>query len=111
MKKYIALEDNVFIRERKPELKTSSGFIMPEGTSNDFAYGTVVSAGVGTFEHGNFVPMSVRVGDEVLFPRTIMNKITFPDGETLVIMKASDILAKLEEVDEEPLEEEKTEEK
>jgi co-chaperonin GroES (HSP10) len=108
LKKYVALEDNVFIREKKPELKTASGFIMPEGTSNDFSYGTVVSAGFGTFEHGNFVPMSVQVGDEVLFPRTIMNKVTFPDGDTLIIMKASDILAKLEEVD---IEEEKAEEK
>lgn len=108
MKKYVALEDNVFIREKKPELKTASGFIMPEGTSNDFSYGTVVSAGIGTFENGNFVPTSVQIGDEVLFPRTIMNKVTFPDGDTLIIMKSSDILAKLEEVE---IEEEKTEDK
>jgi len=108
LKRYIALEDNVFIREKKPELKTASGFIMPEGTSNDFSYGTVVSAGVGSFVNGNFVPLSVQVGDEVLFPRTVMNKITFPDGETLIIMKAEDIIAKLEEVD---IEEEKTEDK
>lgn len=101
MKKYIALENNVFIKERKPELKTmgKGEFIIPEDTSCDYAYGTVISAGIGSFEKGNFVPMSVNPGDEVMFPRTVMNKITFPDGETLVVMQASDIIAKLEEVD------------
>lgn len=97
-KQFVALHDNLFIREKKQERKVGS-MIIPDSVDADFTFGTVVSAGEGTFENGHFMPMSVRVGDEVCFPKTMGTKINFVGNEELILVKEAHITAKLEEIE------------
>ena len=97
-KQFIAVRDNLFVREKKQERKVGS-MIIPDSVDADFTFGIVVSAGEGTFENGNYMPMSVRVGDEVCFPKTMGTKINFAGNEELILVKNSAITAKIDEVD------------
>jgi chaperonin GroES len=64
------LGDRVLVRELKEnEEKVVSGIIIPGTVGEDRGSkkGEVVAVGVGKFEDGKLVPMSVKVGDKVLF--------------------------------------------
>ncbi len=104
---YQALLDNVFIKESKKTRKVGV-LDIPDTIDSDFTFGTVVSVGNGNFEHGNYIPNCVSVGDEVVFPRTVGAIINF-NGEELIMVKSSDIIASLQEV-EMTIEEDKKEE-
>ena len=104
---YQALLDNVFIKESKKTRKVGV-LDIPDTIDSDFTFGTVVSVGSGNFEHGNYIPNCVSVGDEVVFPRTVGAIINF-NGEELIMVKSSDIIASLQEV-EMTIEEDKKEE-
>lgn len=96
-KKYQALLDNVFIKENKETRKV--GILdIPETIDSNFTFGTVVSCGSGNFENGNYIPNPVKVGDEVVFPKTVGSVINF-NNEELIMVKASDIIASLQEVE------------
>lgn len=97
-KQFIAVRDNLFIREKKQE-RTIGSMVIPDSIDADFTFGIVVSAGQGTFENGNYVPMSVGVGDEVCFPKTMGTKINFAGNEELILVKDSAITAKIADVD------------
>jgi chaperonin GroES len=64
------LGDRVLVRELKNEgEKVVSGIIIPESASEDRGAkkGEVVAVGPGKFDDGVREPMSVKVGDRVLF--------------------------------------------
>ena len=56
--------------------------------------GEVIAVGAGRYEKGARVPMDVKVGEKVLYGKYSGTNITL-EGEEVVIIKASDILAKL----------------
>ena len=70
-KKIRPLADRVVIFEDSDskEKKTSSGIIIPMSVSEDKSgkTGTVVAVGSGRVEDGKVIPVSVKVGDQVLF--------------------------------------------
>jgi chaperonin GroES len=70
-KKIKPLHDRVLIKEdvETKEKKTSSGIIIPVTVNEDKGSkrGEVVAIGAGRIEDGRLVPISVKVGDEVLF--------------------------------------------
>lgn len=106
-KVYQALLDNVFVKEDKRTRKVGV-LDIPDTIDSDFTFGTVVSVGEGNFEHGNYIPNCVSVGDEIVFPRTVGSVVNF-NGTELIYIKSSDIIAKLAEV-EMTIEEDKKEE-
>ena len=83
-KKYVALDGNVFVKEKKIEHKIGV-FTIPDNLDIDYTFGTVVSVGSGSYENGLFVPVNLSVGDEVVFPRTVGNKTHFNDEEELIL--------------------------
>lgn len=87
------LGDRVLVREIKTERgKTDSGIIIPETVSEDRGAkkGEVVAVGPGKFDDGVLVPMSVKVGDKVLFQWG--DKLTI-DREEYEMISESGILA------------------
>lgn len=102
-KKYVALDGNVFVKEKKIEHKIGA-FTIPDNLDIDYTFGTVVSVGPGTYENGMFVPVTLSVGDEIVFPRTVGSKTHFNNEEELILVRACDVIAKKMEVfDEEEL--------
>lgn len=88
------LGDRILIRENNDskEKKTASGIIIPITVNDDKGSktGEVVAVGVGRYEEGKLIPVSVKVGDEVLFQWGDKVKI---DGEEYYIVKESELLA------------------
>ena len=99
-KKYVALDGNVFVKEKKIEHRIGA-FTIPDNLDVDYTFGTVVSAGPGTYEHGQYIPNTLQVGDEIVFPRTVGSKTHFNNEEELILVRACDVIARMEEVPDE----------
>jgi len=91
------LEDRVVVQRLEAEEKTAGGIVLPDTAKEKPQKARVVAAGPGkTLESGKRAPMSVKVGDLVLISKWGGTEVTI-DREEYLILKESDILAKLEE--------------
>ena len=64
------LHDRVLIKEiPKEDKKTAGGIIIPDSVKDTRSArrGTVAAVGKGTYKDGKLIPLSVKVGDTVLF--------------------------------------------
>ena len=86
--------NNYVLMERLPEEnKTAGGIIIPDTAKEKPSRGRVVAVGDGVIENGNRVPMTVAVGDIVLFAKwaASLNEVKI-DGNDFVLIKENDIL-------------------
>lgn len=75
------------------EEKRAGRIIIPDIAKEVPQIGQIVAAGEGTrTQSGVLIPMRVRVGQRVLFGKFSGSKVTV-DGQPLLIVKESDILA------------------
>jgi chaperonin GroES len=88
------LEDRVVIWADEEGESMRGGLYIPDTAKEKPTQGEVVAVGPGRIEKGARVPMDVKVGDKVLYGKYSGTNITL-DGEEVVIIKQSDILAKL----------------
>jgi chaperonin GroES len=73
--------------------KTASGIIIPDTVSKEKPeQGKVVAVGEGRWEDGKRIPVSVKVGDRVVFSRYGYEEIKV-DDEEFYILKEENILA------------------
>ena len=93
-KKIKPLGDRILIRENKEnkEKKTASGIIIPITVDEDKGskQGEVIAIGNGKYEDGKLVPISVKVGDEVLFQ---WGDKVIVHGEEFYLVKETELLA------------------
>ena len=82
------LSDRVVIEAGAAEEKTSGGIIIPDTAKEKPQKGTVVAVGTGKKDE----PMTVKVGDSILYGKYSGTEINF-DGKDLLIMRESDIYA------------------
>lgn len=82
------LADRVLVEPLSAETKTSGGIIIPDTAKEKPQRGKVAAVGKGTKDD----PMTVKVGDEVLYGKYAGTEIKIDDQEYL-IMKESDIFA------------------
>ena len=82
------LHDRVIVKPAPAEAKTAGGIIIPDTAKEKPQRGTIVAAGPGKKDE----PVTVKVGDAVLYGKYAGTDITI-DGEDLLIMRESDILA------------------
>lgn len=72
---------------------TSSGIIIPDTVSKEKPeQGIVVAIGDGKWDDGVKIPLSVKVGDKVVFSRYGYDEVKL-DGEEYYILKEENILA------------------
>lgn len=88
------LEDRVVVVPDEEAETMRGGLYIPDTAKEKPTQGEVIAVGPGRVEKGERVPMEVAVGDKVLYGKYSGTNITL-DGEEVVIIKASDILAKL----------------
>ncbi len=90
--------DNVLLEPVKSEEKTKSGILLPDSASKERPeQGKVVAVGPGKKnKQGQIVPMSVKVGQRVLFKKYSSNEIKVDEKEYLII-EEGDILAVIED--------------
>jgi len=84
----IPLADRVIVQVAAAEAKTASGIIIPDTAKEKPQQGLVVAVGTGKKDE----PMTVKVGDKVLYGKYSGTEITH-DGMEYLIMRESDIFA------------------
>jgi len=82
------LADRVLVEPAPAEEKTAFGIIIPDTAKEKPQRGTVVAAGPGKTDE----PMTVKVGDTVLYGKYSGTELTV-DGKDCLIMRESDIFA------------------
>lgn len=91
------LHDKVLVKRVDEETKTAGGIIIPDTAKEKPSEGMIEAIGNGfRAEDGKILPMTVKVGDKVLFGKWAGTEIKV-NGETHLIIKESDILAIVEE--------------
>jgi len=91
------LNDHIFLEPLEEEKTTKSGIVLPETAEKEKPIkGRVVAVGPGKLdEKGKRVPMSVKVGDKVLFKKYGPDELEV-DGKKYLVGEEGDILAILE---------------
>lgn len=82
------LADRVLVEAAPAEEKTSSGIIIPDTAKEKPQRGTIVAVGTGKKDE----PLTVKVGDQVLYGKYAGTEITV-EGKEYLIMRESDIFA------------------
>ena len=88
------LEDRVVIMPDEEGETMRGGLYIPDTAKEKPTQGEVLAVGPGRYEKGARVPVDVKVGDKVLYGKYSGTNIML-GGDEVVIIKASDILAKL----------------
>ena len=82
------LADRVVVQAADAETKTASGIIIPDTAKEKPQQGKVVAVGSGKKDE----PVTVKVGDNVLYGKYAGTEINI-DGKEYLIMRESDIFA------------------
>lgn len=94
--KFRPLLDRVLVKRTAEDTKTAGGIIIPDTAKEKPSQGEVIAVGPGARdEQGKMLPMSLKVGDRILFGKWSGTEVKI-DGEELLIMKESDVLGVLE---------------
>lgn len=91
------LGDRVIVRAIDEEETTASGLLLPETAKEKPQKGEIVAAGEGRWDEDGEkrVPLDVNKGDVVLYSKYGGTDIKV-DGEDLLVLRESDILAIVE---------------
>ena len=89
-------DDRVLVKPNAAEEKTAGGIIIPDTAKEKPQKGTVIAVGKGKYaeQTGNLIPVLVKTGDTVMYGKYGGTEISI-EGEDYLIMRASDILMKL----------------
>ena len=82
------LADRVIVEPAAAEEKTAGGIIIPDTAKEKPQKGKVLAVGNGKVDE----PMTVKVGDEVLYGKYSGTELTI-EGQDLLIMRESDLYA------------------
>jgi len=93
--KVIPLGDKVVVQRVEAEQTTKGGIVLPDAAKEQPARGRVLSVGSGlVLPSGEQKPFQVKEGDRVIFTAWAGTEVSI-DGEDLLVMSESDILAVL----------------
>jgi len=87
------LSDHVFVEPLNEEKTSKGGILIPVTAEEKPIMGKVIAVGPGkTTDQGKLVPLTVKVGEEVLFTKYAPNEVEIDEKKYLVV-RESDILA------------------
>ena len=91
------LGDRVVVQPVEEEETTASGIVLPDTAKEKPQKGKVIAAGEGKWDDDGQkrIPLDVSEGDEVLYSKYGGTEIVI-DGEDLLVLRESDVLAKVE---------------
>ena len=89
------LEDRVIIKAVQEEEKTASGIVLPDTAKEKPMMGEVVAVGDGKWDEDGEkrIPVDVKKGDKVIYGKYSGTEYKTDDGDELLILRASEILA------------------
>ena len=91
------LSDHILIEPISNKEKTDSGFFVPQSADKEGPEeAKIVAVGPGKTVKGEKIPLSVKIGDKVLFSKPYGASKIKVDNKDLLIIKEEDILAIIE---------------
>jgi chaperonin GroES len=96
MKKFKPLQDRILVKRLEEQEIKKGGIIIPDSVKEKPQEAEVVAVGPGKVtRNGKLQPMSVKVGDKILFGKYSGNEVKL-DGEVYLIMREEDVLGVLQ---------------
>ena len=90
------LFDRVLVKRLDGEEKTKGGLFIPDSAKEKPLEGEVVAVGKGKIlENGEIKPVSVKVGDRVLFAKYAETEVKL-DNQSYLLLREDDLLGILE---------------
>ena len=89
------LEDRVVILPDDETASMRGGLYIPDTAKEKPTQGEVIAAGPGRIEKGARVKMDLAAGDRVIYGKYSGTPFQLEDGTEVIIIKASDVLAKI----------------
>ena len=91
------LHDRLIVKRNEQETKSAGGIVLTGSAAEKSTRGEVIAVGNGRIlENGDVRALDVKVGDTVIFSEGYGVKAEKLDGEEVLIMSESDILAIVE---------------
>ena len=91
------LGDRLIVKAVEEEATTASGIVLPDTAKEKPQKGKVLAVGTGKLDDdGQRIPLDVSAGDEVVYSKYGGTEIVV-DGEDLLVLRESDVLAKVVE--------------
>ena len=90
------LADRVVIKMLESEESTKSGILLAGAAKEKPQMAEVIAVGPGGIVDGKEVKMELAVGDKVIMSKYAGTEVKF-DGQEYIILRQSEILAKVEE--------------
>ncbi len=88
------LADRVAIRPLEETETMRGGLYIPDTAKEKPQQGEIVAVGPGRYEKGERIPLEIKVGDRVLYGKYSGSEVKI-DDEDILIIKESDVLAKI----------------
>ena len=97
MKKLKPLQDRILVKRLEEKATKKGGIIIPDTAKEKPQEAEVIAVGPGKVtDDGTLQPMSVKVGDKILFGKYSGSEVKLEDEEYL-IMREEEVLAVIEE--------------
>ena len=91
------LHDRIILKRTEQETKSAGGIVLTGSAAEKSTRGEVIAVGKGRIlENGEVRPLDVKVGDTVIFSEGYGLKTEKIEGEEVLILSESDILAIVE---------------
>lgn len=91
------LHDRVIIKRMEVEAKSAGGIVLTGSAAQKSTRGEVLAVGTGRIlDNGEVKPLAVKVGDKVIFNEGYNVKTEKLDGQEVLILSETDILAIVE---------------
>ena len=90
------LDDRIVVRRIDADTVSSGGILIPDSAKEKPTQAEVISVGPGKLlDSGERLEPALQIGDRILFGKYSGSEITL-DGEKLLILRESDVLAVIE---------------
>ncbi|NUY57446.1 MULTISPECIES: co-chaperone GroES [Salinivibrio] len=91
------LHDRVIVERQEAESKSAGGIVLTGSAAEKSTRGKVLAVGKGRIlENGSVQPLDVQVGDTVIFSEGFGTKTEKIEGQEVLILSESDIMAIVE---------------
>jgi chaperonin GroES len=91
------LHDRVILKRTEQETKSAGGIVLTGSAAEKSTRGEVIAVGNGRIlDNGDVKPLAVKVGDIVIFSEGYGLKTEKLEGQEVLILSESDILAVVE---------------
>lgn len=92
MLEIVPFRDKIVVKKIEDPAKTKGGLVIPDGSVDRPTKGEVIAAGEGKLtDDGKVLPMAVKKGDIVIFPKYSGHPLKV-DGEEFLILQEDEIL-------------------